>query len=131
MYGFSDNEESPILYWMTLVLKFCCGSLLPVFSVRFSLTFHLMFVHQYYFSSVWVAEWQPFGKELPTLLTICFLCILTICTGMARGREAPEADTRSVSAVPCPTIGNTGVQKRERKCTFSYYLCNYRTETPK
>ena len=35
-------------------------------------------------------------------------------TGMARGREAPEADTRSVSAGPCPTIGNTGVQKRSK-----------------
>ena len=26
--------------------------------------FHLMFVH-YTFSSVWVAEWPPFGKKLP------------------------------------------------------------------
>ena len=25
--------------------------------------FHLMFVH-YTFSSVWVAEWPPFGKQL-------------------------------------------------------------------
>ena len=33
----------------------------------------------YYFSSVWVAEWPPFGKQLLTLLTICSLCILTIC----------------------------------------------------
>ena len=28
------------------------------------MTFHLMFVHNT-FSSVWVAEWPPFGKELP------------------------------------------------------------------
>ena len=31
------------------------------------------------FSSVWVADWPPFGKELLTRLTICSLCILTIC----------------------------------------------------
>ena len=31
------------------------------FGVRFSVMFHFMFVH-YTFSSVWVAEWQPFGK---------------------------------------------------------------------
>ena len=32
----------------------------------------------YFFSSVWVAEWPPFGKQLLTRLTICFHCILTI-----------------------------------------------------
>ena len=31
------------------------------------------------FCSVSVAEWLPFGKKLLTRLTICFLCILTIC----------------------------------------------------
>ena len=43
------------------------------------MTFHLMFVH-IIFSSVFVAEWPPLGKELPTRLTIvlCFLCILTV-----------------------------------------------------
>ena len=30
-------------------------------------------------SSVWVAAWSPFGKELLIRLTICSLCILTIC----------------------------------------------------
>ena len=40
--------------------------------------FHFMFVH-YTFSSVWVAEWPPFGKELPARLAICSLCILSIC----------------------------------------------------
>ena len=30
-------------------------------SVRVSVIFHFMFVH-YTFSSVWVAEWPPFGK---------------------------------------------------------------------
>ena len=31
------------------------------FGVRFSVMFHFMFDH-YTFSSVWVAEWPPFGK---------------------------------------------------------------------
>ena len=37
-----------------------------------------MFVH-YTFSSVWVAEWPPFGKQLPARLAICSHCILSIC----------------------------------------------------
>ena len=31
--------------------------------------FHPMFVH-YTFSSVWVAEWPPFGEKLPARLAI-------------------------------------------------------------
>ena len=31
------------------------------FGIRVSVMFHFMFVH-YTFSSVWVAEWPPFGK---------------------------------------------------------------------
>ena len=31
------------------------------------------------FSSVWVAEWPPFGKKLPARLAICSHCILSIC----------------------------------------------------
>ena len=46
--------------------------------VRFSVMSHFMFVH-YTFSSVWVAEWQPFGKQLPARLAICYPCILSIC----------------------------------------------------
>ena len=42
------------------------------------MTFHFMCVH-IIFSSVFVAEWSPFGKYLLTRLTICSLCILTIC----------------------------------------------------
>ena len=42
------------------------------------MTFHVMFVH-IIFSSVYVAEWPPFGKVLFTRLTICSQCILTIC----------------------------------------------------
>ena len=42
------------------------------------MTFHLMCVH-IMFSSFSLAEWPPFGKELLTRLTICSLCILTIC----------------------------------------------------
>ena len=33
----------------------------------------------YYLSSVLVAEWPYFGKELLPRLTICCLCILTLC----------------------------------------------------
>ena len=56
--------------------QFCCGSLLPVFGVIEMVTFHRMFVH-IIFSSVLVAEWPPFGKELLNQLTLCSLCILT------------------------------------------------------
>ena len=45
--------------------------------VRVSVMFHIMFVH-YTLSSVWVAEWPPFGKELPARLAICSHCILSI-----------------------------------------------------
>ena len=48
------------------------------FGVRVSVMFHFMFVH-YTFSSVWVAEWPPFGKYLSARLAICFHCILSIC----------------------------------------------------
>ena len=40
--------------------------------------FHFMFVH-YTFSSIRVAEWPPFGKQLPARLAICSHCILSIC----------------------------------------------------
>ena len=48
---------------------------MPVSSVRVSVTFHLKCVHLIFS----VAEWPPFGKKLLTQLTICSLCILTIC----------------------------------------------------
>ena len=47
------------------------------FGVRVSVMFHFMFVH-YTFSSVWVAEWPPFGKQLPARSAICSHCILYI-----------------------------------------------------
>ena len=40
--------------------------------------FHFLFVH-YTFSSVWVAEWPPFGKYLPSRSVICSHCILSVC----------------------------------------------------
>ena len=52
--------------------------MLSVFGFRVSVTFHLVCVH-IIFNSVWVTEWPPFGKELPTRLIICSLNILTIC----------------------------------------------------
>ena len=36
-------------------------------------------VCSYYLNSVLVAEWPCFGKELLPRLTICSLCILTLC----------------------------------------------------
>ena len=48
------------------------------FGVRVSVMFPFMFVHST-FSSVWVAEWPPFGKQLPARLAICYHCILSIC----------------------------------------------------
>ena len=48
------------------------------FGVRVSVIIHLMFVH-YTLSLVWVAEWPPFGKELPARLVICSHCLLSIC----------------------------------------------------
>ena len=42
--------------------------------------FHFMFVH-YTFSSVWVAEWPPFGKYIVSrsVSKICSHCNLSIC----------------------------------------------------
>ena len=37
------------------------------------------YVCSYYFSSVSVAEWPPLGKWLLTRMTICSLCISSIC----------------------------------------------------
>ena len=48
------------------------------FGFRVSVMFHLMFVH-YTFSSVWVAEWQTYGKYLSARLAICSHCLLSIC----------------------------------------------------
>ena len=48
------------------------------FGVSVPVMFHFMFVH-YYFSSVLVAEWPPFGKKLPARLAICSHCIMSFC----------------------------------------------------
>ena len=48
------------------------------FGVRVLVMFHFMFFH-YTFSSVWVTEWPPFGKYLPSRLAICSPCILSFC----------------------------------------------------
>ena len=39
------------------------------FGVRVSVMFHFMFVH-YTFSSVWVAEWPPFGPDLKLFILV-------------------------------------------------------------
>ena len=41
------------------------------FGVRVSVMFHFMFVH-YTFSSVWVAEWSPFGGKAALSVSILF-----------------------------------------------------------
>ena len=51
------------------------------FGVKVSVMFQLMFF-RYTFSSVWVAEWPPFGKLLPTRLAICSHCLLSICNNI-------------------------------------------------
>ena len=48
------------------------------FGVRASVVFHLMLVHNT-LSSVWDAEWSPFGEKLPARFAICSLCLLSIC----------------------------------------------------
>ena len=60
--------KSQVLLWFSVAC----------FGVRVSLTFHLMCFH-IIFSSVLVAEWPPFGKELLTRLTMCYFYILAIC----------------------------------------------------
>ena len=50
----------PSISVLTVLRRYlCCGSLLPVFGVRFSVTFHLTCVH-IIFSSVLVSEWPTF-----------------------------------------------------------------------
>ena len=51
-----------------------CLFLMSVLRWRLTLCVFILF-----FSSVCVAEWLPFGKELLTRLTICSLCILNMC----------------------------------------------------
>ena len=51
--------------------QFCRGSLLSVFGVTCSATFHRTCVH-IYFSSVSADDWPPFGKSLLIRLTIWF-----------------------------------------------------------
>ena len=47
------------------------------FGVRVSVVFHLMFVH-YTFSSVWVAEWPPFGNSCPLGWPCVLFCLFVI-----------------------------------------------------
>ena len=49
------------------------------FGVRVSVMFHLMFVH-YTISSVWVAEWPPFGNgcQLSWPYVLILFCLFVI-----------------------------------------------------
>ena len=82
LYETSTNAmEYIILSYFAQNTDYC---LLHVLGVRVSVTFHLMCVH-INFSSGWVSEWPPFGKELLTRLTICSLCIwLFVILGISR-----------------------------------------------
>ena len=62
------RSKGVVLFWFS-VAWFWCQSVCDVSP----------YVCSYYFSSVSVAEWPPLGKKLLTRLTICSLCILTIC----------------------------------------------------
>ena len=63
-----DLSKAVVLLWLSVVCFWCqsFGDIPP-------------YVCLYYFSSVSIAEWPSFGKELLTRLTVCPLCILTIC----------------------------------------------------
>ena len=52
--------------------------------------FHLMFVH-YTFCSVWVAEWQPFGKSMPTRLAVCSYSIVLSIVSLVISHFDPRA----------------------------------------
>ena len=55
--------------------------------------FHFMFVHNT-FSSVWVAELPPFGKQLPARLAICSHFILSNCYILNAKKPAPGKDIK-------------------------------------
>ena len=82
-YSATDQAEhicnliSTILYQMTLI-GFEVGAVKHVLAPPPPQYFITDFIY-IIFSSVWVAKWPSFGKELLTRLTICSLCILTIC----------------------------------------------------
>ena len=50
-------QKAAVLHFRVFTIK----SDWSIWGVRVSVMFHFMFVH-YTISSVWVAEWPPFGK---------------------------------------------------------------------
>ena len=64
----ADRSGAEVLLWFSVACFWCrrFGGILP-------------FVCSCFFSSGSVAGWPPFGGRLLTRLTICSLCILTIC----------------------------------------------------
>ena len=65
--------KAVVLLWFSVVWFWCpsFGDVSP-------------YTCSYHYSSVYVAEWPPFGKELLTRLTICSLCILTVILVISR-----------------------------------------------
>ena len=67
---------APSKYLLTVRMRyFCCGSLLLVFDICFVSPYECTDC----FSSVLVAVLSPFGKELTSRLTLCSLCLRSIC----------------------------------------------------
>ena len=65
----------------------------------------------FYFSSIWVAEWSPIGKELLTRLTICSFCIVSLFVILVISRFGFEgwiwvliASTPGLFIQPCITF---------------------------
>ena len=61
---------------MTVPMRLFC-SLLPVFGVRVSVTFHLICVH-IIFSSVWVAKWPSAARSVDYMISFCFLVFVIL-----------------------------------------------------
>ena len=73
------------------------------FLVSVSVTFHLMYV-QIVFSSVYVTEWQHFGKELSPRLT---LHVCSLCTNLpTRGNSLKILKRRSRLKVRASVFSN-------------------------
>ena len=64
----TDCSKAVVMLWFAVGCFWCQGSIDVSSNVC-----------SYYLSSVLVAEWPYFEKELLPRLTICSLCILTLC----------------------------------------------------
>ena len=92
--------------------------------------FHLMLVH-FAFSSVWVAEWPPFVKCLPTQLALCPHCNLSICGFGYFPFWFWERDLSSDFSSSCSLLSHyfCNTQKecymKKKSATMQYWLFSY------